>query len=72
MQDDLERIRAVQKRGHLTDFETLNLHALISSRAVAARYLEQSGMKPLNHTLSYRYGGAVEMDPILKLGALQS
>ena len=35
-------------------------------------YLEQGGMEILNHSLSYRYGGTMEMDPTLKLGALQS
>ena len=47
----------------------------LTSHAVAifiAGYLEQGGMDTLNYSLSYRYGGAVEMDPMLKLGALQS
>ena len=47
----------------------------LTSHAVAiftAGYLEQGGMETLIHSLSYRYGGAVEMDPIPKLGALQS
>ena len=35
-------------------------------------YLEQSGMDIMNHSLSYRYGEAMEIDPIPKLGVLQS
>ena len=70
----LERIRAVQRRG-IREVLNNNIYAIIPginfSHAVAifiAGHLKQSGME----IISYRYGGAAETDPIVKLGELQS
>ena len=41
------------------------------SEQFSAGHLQLSGGRKLQNSLSYRYGGAVEMGPILKSGALQ-